>query len=106
MVRKLIGDGDGKGDVQIQGRRILLTNNVRLSNQVTGSIEGGDISLYGSESIQIENGSEIISQVEPGATANGGALTLHTDQLLIANRSDVVIATHGEGKGGNINIKS
>ena len=50
--------------------------------------------------------SAIATPVAPGATGNGGTLTIETDSLKITNAAQIFSTTFGFGKAGDLQIKA
>ncbi|MEO1005873.1 MAG: S-layer family protein, partial [Cyanobacteria bacterium J06638_38] len=86
----------------IKGGQIFTTSrsngnagNVNLNAQNT-------ISIDGKKSPGVV--SSVFSNVETGATGNGGAINITTDSLFLTNGGQLNVITIGQGDGGEINI--
>lgn len=103
----------GSGDIQVQGRRITLTEGSVFAVATFGSQPAGNITLKASESVEligttadgsIQSG--LLAEVRPGATGAGGNLTINTRQLIVRDGAVVSAGTGGIGQGGNITVNA
>jgi filamentous hemagglutinin family protein len=102
--------GIGGGNVQVQGRRILLENGSTISAGTFGSVSGGQIRVLASESLTLRNTlttnsflGGIGTYVVPGATGNAGQIWLKTPRLDIENGM-VTTGTAGIGNAGDLTV--
>ncbi|MEL6556072.1 MAG: filamentous hemagglutinin N-terminal domain-containing protein [Cyanobacteria bacterium J06621_11] len=108
-------EGNGRGAVQLQGRRILIQDRSRIRVINEGfSIDTGDIDIYGSEEIAVvgtsSSGSRtlVFSEVDEDSSGNasGGDVNINTPRFLILDGARVAAETESAGTGGNININA
>ncbi|MGB3510578.1 MAG: S-layer family protein, partial [Microcoleaceae cyanobacterium] len=104
--------GEGSGDIQIQGRQITITEGSTIVANTLGSQHGGNVLLTASELIEVtgvsadgQNLSSVLTNVVPGATGNGGELTINT-QTIKVDRGELRANVLGEGPGGNVTINT
>ena len=95
--------GEGGGDIQIQGRRVTLTDGSTIEASTEGSEPGGVVSIRASESVEVI-GSNIFADVNPGATAIGGSLIINTQNLLVQDGASISASTFGNGKAGDLTV--
>lgn len=100
--------GSAGGDIQVQGRRVTLTDGSRMFANTVGSGLGGTLGVSASESVEIEGeGSGLFSLVSPAATGTGTDLLIETRRLQVqdgAQVSTATSATSGSGKAGNLTV--
>jgi filamentous hemagglutinin family protein len=87
------------GGVRIQANRIAADNG-RIS-ATTASGEGGNVRLWATDSLFLQNGSQITATA--GGSGDGGNMTLNSPFIIATNNSDI-IANAVRGQGGNIQI--
>ncbi len=111
------------GDIEINVQQLKIKDDVsQIATATFGSGNAGDLIIRASESVEI-SGTELASyyifedklflfssglstSVEPGASGNGGNLTVETDNLNISQGGSIVASTFGQGHAGNINIQA
>jgi filamentous hemagglutinin family protein len=95
--------GEGGGDIQVQGRRVAVTDGSIISARTQGSDPGGLLSIQASESVEVIDG-QIFTNVDPGATGTGGSLTIDTPNLLVRDGAGIGALTSGNGDGGDLTV--
>jgi filamentous hemagglutinin family protein len=110
----LEASGNSGGSIQVQGRRISLTETSALMADTLGAGVGGTLTITGSESVQIRGVSlppagalfmsRLSTDVAPGASGQGGNLTIATGRLLIAEGAQISSATFGAGNAGTLAV--
>jgi filamentous hemagglutinin family protein len=105
--------GVGGGDIQVQGRQVLLTDGSALLADTLGSFSGGNLTVKASEVFEASGSSAnnaffslVSTIVESGATGNGGNLTIDTERLKLANGALIVSVTFGSGNAGSLDISA
>lgn len=93
----------GTGNIEI------LASNVNLDDSllaVAGFGEGdtGDVLLFATEEIFLDNNSGIFSAVVPGALGNSGDIEISTNSLTLSNGSSIESFSSGQGNSGDISI--
>lgn len=98
--------GAGGGDMQLQGRRIVLTGGSQLRTDTTGAFNGGMLRLSGSAAVELNEGSSIEAEVESGATGNGSNVVITAPSLVITEASAIGMNNRGAGIGGDLQIQA
>ncbi len=99
------------GEIQVQGSKITLERS-QISAPALGDNPGADITISATDSLSLQgttgsnliSGSQIVSEVSPTASGQGGAIKIETGQLNISDRSFISTMTFGSGAGGNIDL--
>ncbi|NER38377.1 MAG: S-layer family protein [Oscillatoria sp. SIO1A7] len=106
--------GEGGGNIQLLGREISIADSSTILASTLGDRDGGTASIRGTESVEVVSTdlptvetftARLFLQVEPGATGNGGDLTISTGLLRI-DSAEVIVNTLGQGNAGNIAIRA
>ncbi|MDJ0687216.1 MAG: S-layer family protein [Xenococcaceae cyanobacterium MO_188.B32] len=100
--------GQGGGEVQIQGARLVMGNLSEIIADTLGNRDGGDILIQATDEIVLDNAT-ISAEVSEQATGSGGNITIKTRQLSIINGEELgVISTPtlGEGDAGNLTVET
>jgi filamentous hemagglutinin family protein len=105
--------GQGAGDIQVQGRRVTLTDGSQITANTQGAGIGGTLAVTAEESVEISGTSTygflpsgLFADVAPAATGSGGNLTIKTRQLLVQDGATVSASTLGLGTGGNLTVQA
>ncbi len=102
--------GNGAGDIQLYGRRLILTNGSRVENNTLGTKAGGTFVVAGSLSVELSGVSSkgvpttLGAQVYPGASGTGSKLTIKTGRLTVKDGAQVSLGTVGEGAAGSLEV--
>ena len=105
--------GNGSGDVNLQGRQVIITDGSAIMADTFGDSDGGKLEVNASEllvvagtSTELPFISRLSTDVVPGATGNGGDIELDTKSLIIANGAQVFSSTYSSGNTGNITVNA
>jgi len=103
--------GSGGGDIQVQGRRVTLTEGARIITNTQGADRGGNLAVTASDSLEISGGvanrfSGLFAQVVAPATGTGGNLIIETRNLTVRDGAQVSTSTSGSGKAGNLIVRA
>ncbi|MDZ8224081.1 S-layer family protein [Nostoc sp. ChiVER01] len=95
------------GNIQVQGKRITLTDGSQIATNTLGVGQGGSLVIHATdvlEIIGISNDGQYRSNlsVQTQGTGNAGEFRIDTQKLLIQDGAFVDASTYGEGKGGNL----
>ena len=103
----------GSGNIQVQGRRLDLTDGSQLSTQINGSNPGGRLTVHTAESVSLFGSSTpgdrltgLITDSQSGRAdgGNAGAIEVATRHLDIRNGAQITSFTSGGGNSGSIQI--
>ncbi len=101
--------GIGGGAIAIQGRRISIGEGAQVLSITQGDQPGGNLTIRGSESVQLTGANPAqftaVSTDTNGAGA-GGNLTVETGQFLLQGTAYLSASNLGTGKGGNLTIRA
>lgn len=105
--------GKGGGDIQVQGRRVTLTDGSQIEASTLGAEPGGTLLVRASEAVEVTGEtadsrltSGIGTLVYENATGTGGNLTIETRRLSVRNGGQITTATFGPGKAGNLTVNA
>lgn len=106
----------GSGDIQVQGRRVTLTDGSQISSITNGSISAGTVEVSASETVELIGTSENdfasnLNTVTLG-DGNAGDLRIKTGQLIIRDGAIVTTGSVSQrqnpssvkGRGGNLTV--
>lgn len=101
--------GVGGGAIAIQGRRISISDRSQVLTITQGDQPGGNLTIRGSESVQITgaNPSQFTAvTTDTAGSGAGGNLTIETGQFLLQGTAYLSASNVGTGKGGNLTIRA
>ena len=105
--------GSGAGNIQLFARRIRLSAGSAVLSNTQGSFPGEGIRVSGSELVEAvgvkADGrffSGFFTLVEPGASGNGGNLTIYTPELRVASGAQMATDTFGSGSAGDMRVEA
>ncbi len=103
--------GNGAGDVQVQGKEVIITDGSAILADTAGDSNGGTLQINGSEllvvagtSLDLPFISRLSTDVATGATGNGGDIELNSANLIIADGAQIISSSYGDGDTGNIKV--
>ncbi len=106
----LDASGSGGGDVLLQANSILLSEGSVILANTLGSQPGGSVTLQAADSViltdtnPLDYPSSLLSEVNAGASGNGGDILVESKRLILQNGAVISSATFGTGNGGNVAI--
>lgn len=105
--------GDTGGDIQIQGRRVTLTEGSQVVSVSYAEGQAGEFRVSASELVELSGTSAdgeiptgLFNEVEEEATGEGGTLTIETRRLIVQGGAQISTATYGIGRGVDLTIKA
>ncbi|MDX2232673.1 MAG: filamentous hemagglutinin N-terminal domain-containing protein [Leptolyngbyaceae cyanobacterium bins.349] len=93
------------GNVTIRGGNVTLDALV-LDATNRGTVSGSSILVEANNQIALENGSALITIVDPNATGPGGNVTLRSNAITLSGNSRIDASTNGWGAGGTIQLQT
>lgn len=100
--------GEGGGDIQLQGRRITLTEGSQISAITRGAIPGGSFVVTASDAVEVSgidaDGFPSSLSTQALGSAAAGDLRITTARLILRDGAKVVTVAFGEGQGGNLAV--
>ncbi len=104
--------GNG-GTLTIETGKLLIQGGAQVSTETFGAGIAGDLKVIAADSIKLEgrtsdsiNGSALLAQVAPGATGDGGTLTIDTKTLEVFGGAQISTSARSGGKGGTLTINA
>jgi large exoprotein involved in heme utilization and adhesion len=103
--------GDG-GNLTIETGQLTLSDGAYINSSTFGQGNAGAVSIQADESVTLSglsgNGtpSVVAALVAPGATGDGGNLTIATGQLNLTDGSAIGSSTFGQGNAGALSIQA
>jgi len=107
-------DASGGGSIQVQAQRLTLSEGSALIANVSNSLAGGGLTIRATDSVNLRGvasstanptfTSTFVSEVDLGATGQGGNISIATRRLHITDGGLISAAVFGAGQGGNIQI--
>ncbi|MEH1917710.1 S-layer family protein [Nostoc sp.] len=101
--------GAGGGDIQVQGRRVTLSDGSQIEASTLEAEKGGNLVVNATDSVEVvgisaDNSSTSGLLVNTKSTGDGGNLTINTQNLLVRDGAQVGTGTFGVGKGGSLTV--
>jgi filamentous hemagglutinin family protein len=102
-------NGEGGGDIQVEGRRITLSGGSQITATTLGAETGRTLAVTASDSVELIGESadgQRLSGLFAQSVGSGdaGELTIDTGRLLVRDGARVGADTFAEGKGGRLQI--
>jgi filamentous hemagglutinin family protein len=107
-------DASGGGRIGVQGQRLTLSEGSALLANVSGGSAGGGLTIRATDSVNVRGvssgsaqptfTSSLVSEVDPGATGQGGNISITTGKLRLVDGALISTAVFGAGQGGDIQI--
>ncbi|MDZ7952358.1 filamentous hemagglutinin N-terminal domain-containing protein [Nostoc sp. DedQUE09] len=99
---RITATGQGGGSIQVQGKRVTLTDDSTIAVNTLGSKSGGTLVVNALESVELLGRSSLLTETTSSGTA--GELRIETGQLIVQDGSQVSASTSKEstGQGGKL----
>ena len=105
--------GNGAGNVQVQGKEVIITDGSAILADTLGDSDGGKLQINASELLEVAGTSldlpfisRLSTDVVPGATGNSGDIELNSANLTISDGAQVISSSYGDGNTGNIKVNA
>ncbi|MEH2002714.1 MAG: S-layer family protein [Nostoc sp.] len=97
----------GGGNIQVQGKRMTLTDGSQIKTNTLGAEQGGSLVIHATDVLEVIGTSKDGQyrsnlSVQAQGTGNAGELRIDTQKLLIQDGALVDANTYGAGNGGNL----
>ena len=110
----LEASGDSGGSIQVQGRRVTISEASAMLADTLGQGAGGTLAIRATDAVQVIGfsfpplgppfPSRLSTDVASGATGQGGRLAIETDRLLVADGAQISNGTFSSGNAGRLSI--
>ena len=91
----------GGGGIQVQGRRVTLTNESEIAVNTLGSEPGGTLVVNASELVEL-GASRLLT--DTAGSGSGGELRIETPHLILKDGAQASATTSSEGQGGRLSV--
>jgi filamentous hemagglutinin family protein len=105
--------GNGAGRIGVQGRRLSVVGGSALLANTSGDGTGGGLDIRATEAVIVRGVSagekpqfisSLVSEVDGGATGQGGRMVISTNRLRVVEGGVISTAVFGAGQGGDIQV--
>ncbi len=103
--------GEGGGNIQVQGRRVTLTDGSSIQAVTKGTRSGGNLTVNASDTVELTGYLTTAAgfsynnlQTNSFSSGTAGDLRITTRKLIVRDGSFVSSGTLGAGKGGNLDV--
>lgn len=106
--RVVVGtNGEGTaGNVNIITGTLSINKDSLINAQTDGKGNAGIINIDANRGVFLDAKSLILGTVSRNGSGSGGSIGITTEELLLANNSQMLVNTVGQGEAGNIDIKA
>ncbi len=92
------------GDVSVTTSSLEVTNGARLTSDIVGQGNAGNVTITATDLVKVTNGARLRAEVIPGAVGNGGDVSITTGTLEVTNGALLGASARGQGDAGNVTI--
>ncbi|MEB3280836.1 MAG: S-layer family protein [Lyngbya sp.] len=96
-----LGQGDA-GALTLNTQRLSVRDGTQIVTGTFGNGDGGNLTVTATDVELVD--SLLGASVQPGATGNGGTLTINTQNLSVRDGAQISASTFGNGDGGNLTV--
>lgn len=97
--------GEGGGNIQVQGKRLLLTGGSAILANTLGSKPGGDLTVNTSESVELI-GFPTSLRVRSLSSGNIGNLTVNTGKLIVRDGGQLIVDSTSSSSTGQLIVNA
>ncbi|MFB2836271.1 filamentous hemagglutinin N-terminal domain-containing protein [Floridanema evergladense] len=98
--------GDG-GILTIETGELIVKDGAQIGTATFGKGKAGNFTVVARDVIQVIGvGSVLSASANKGSTGDGGNITIETGELIVKDGAQIITATFGKGKGGNLTVKA
>jgi len=115
FVSEVNTSGESSGDIQVQGRRVIIADGSQVLSINQGAEYGGKLTVNASESLELAGINSAIS-ISTIATGDADNITIQTKRLLLKDGAFIATASSeqelfgqtvaGTGRGGNLIVNA
>jgi filamentous hemagglutinin family protein len=104
--------GDG-GDLNVQTGRLILRDGTQIFSGTFGQGDSGNLTVSVRDSLELvgtsadgQFASGLFTSVNPGATGNGGNLSVETGRLILQDGAEITTETLSKGDAGSLIVSA
>lgn len=112
-VASVDASGNSGGEIQLQAQNISVKEGSVILTDTLGNGSGGNLNIKGVESVKVEGifapnpiYSGIVADVAPGASGDGGNLSIEADSLQITDGGQISSGTFGTSDAGSLTVQT
>jgi filamentous hemagglutinin family protein len=114
LFNEVQGEATGEGrTLTIETGHLTVQGGAQVSASTFGSGRGVDLTVNAWQLVHLEGNSEnfnlpsgVFARVQPGATGDGGTITINIRQLIIKQGAQISTDTLGAGRAGNLIVRA
>jgi len=100
------GNGDRLGNIRIETDALRLNNGSQITSSTNGRGRAGNVTVRNAETIALDDGSSLSTEVRRGGRRRGGNVSLDTEVLSLDDNSRITSSTNGRGRSGNVTVRN
>ncbi|AFY32767.1 filamentous hemagglutinin N-terminal domain-containing protein [Calothrix sp. PCC 7507] len=97
--------GEGGGNINVQGKRLLLTGGSMILANTLGAEPGGDLTVNTSESVELI-GFPTSLRTRSFSSGNVGNLTVTTKKLIVRDGAQIFVNSSSSGSTGQLTVNA
>jgi len=97
--------GEGGGNINVQGKRLLLNGGSMILANTLGSKPGGDLTVNTSESVELI-GFPTSLRTRSFSSGNVGNLTVNTKKLIVRDGAQIFVNSSSSGSTGQLTVNA
>jgi filamentous hemagglutinin family protein len=97
--------GEGGGNVQVQGKHLLINGSSGIFANTLGSLSGGNLTVNATESVELIGPGTPLTSFSFG-DGDAGNLIINTGKLVVRNGAQVSVNSVGSGSGGQLTVNA
>jgi filamentous hemagglutinin family protein len=104
--------GDG-GNLSVETGRLILRDSAQIGSGTFGKGNAGSLTVSARESVEVIGtsadgrfSSTLFTSVNPGATGNGGNVSVETGRLILQDGAEITSGTSGQGDAGSLTVSA
>ncbi|MCC5628548.1 filamentous hemagglutinin N-terminal domain-containing protein [Nostoc sphaeroides CHAB 2801] len=101
---RVSASGGNDGYIQVQARRVRLTDDSSIAVNTLVSKSGGTLVVNASELVELLGGSRLLTDTASSGTA--GELRIETGRLIVQDGAQISASTRSQGQGGKLSVNA